>query len=176
MLLCLILYLFCRPAWAGDTVGHCDDNDELLKCAIGIITQLERNLSTDAAVHDERVGRYLAMLADKVGYSASPEDILELKRRSLDLKRLPQENATAIAALDNAIASAAGEIRESMSIEKLASRSEVGSNIYPEFLRQKLEFLDSDKGRFYYKGVFELEVLELLANSLEGEYFLVDKI
>jgi len=171
--LCTIVCLACcSTAWAEDSSGRCENNAELLKCTIGAIKQLEQNLPTDAAVYDERVRRYLQMLAKNLGYSASAEDLLELKRRSLDLKHHPRENATAIAALDNAIASAAGEIRNIMSIEALASRSEVGLDIYPEFVRRKLQFLDSEKGRFYYEGIFELEVLELLGNALESTYFL----
>src|SRR5262249_26116221 len=81
-------------------------------------------------------------------------------------------NASAIALLDNAIASAAGQIREKMSIEELAARSKVGDNIYPQFVKQKLNFLDSPEGQFYYRGVFELETMELLANALESTYFL----
>ncbi len=86
---------------------------------------------------------YLSALSHALAYQATPGDINKIKGWSQLLKSDPVRYRAAIAKLDNAIASELHELRPSLSMKLLVARLKppAGTNIYPEFIQQKLEFL-----------------------------------
>jgi hypothetical protein len=67
------------------------------------------------------------------------------------------------------------EIGPAVSTQRLAKIRDIGSDIYPEFVRQKLEFLGSERPAFYDGGPLEIAWRSLLVTSLESQYFLEQK-
>jgi hypothetical protein len=114
----------------------------------------------------------LEQLAETEGYGGSESDLDYLKRRSTDLKGDPIANREAITLLDRAIASHVDELRSAVSAWKIAKISPPGTNIHPLFVQQKLDFLSSERARFYDGGPFEITRRALLANSIEEKYFI----
>jgi hypothetical protein len=117
----------------------------------------------------------LLRLAQVQGYRGAESDLLVLKDRSRALKSDPVINQNAILFLDNAIASHGNEIRAAVSNRALASRNEPGSDIFPAFTQQKLDFLSTNAAKFYDGGPFEITSRSLLASTLEAKYFLEQK-
>ena len=162
---------FCDP----QPVGFCDPNakgGDFAHCVTRSIAQAPRGKSLSEILSDEPIRGYLQTLANKSGYHGEGGDLDVLKHFSADLKTDPNGNREVIAALDDAIASYAGEIRTEVSLTQLAATEEPGTDIYPLFIRQRLHFLGSEGVKFYDKGPFEIIVRNLLASTLESQFFL----
>jgi hypothetical protein len=148
-------------------------SDELLRCVIALIETVEKKTPTAQAILNDQVLTVLQRLADFQSYRGAASDLNELKRRSTDLKLDPKSNRIAIIALDSAIAAHVDEIGPAVSTQALAKEANVGTDIYPRFVEQKLTFLgDEKKVEFYDRGPFEIVRRTLLANALESSYFL----
>jgi hypothetical protein len=154
---------FCNPGGKGDEFAH---------CVTLSIAQAFRETSLSQRVSDEPIRGYLKTLSGRVGYKGESGDLEDLQHFSTVLKTDPNGNRKAIAALDDAIASYAGELRTAMSVSQLAASQNPGTDIYPLFVPQKLHFLDSDRAKFYDKGPYEIIVRSLLAGALEADFFL----
>jgi hypothetical protein len=149
--------------------------DELLGCVARLIGELEKSKSLQQAILDEQVQLSLRKMASIGEYRGGPDDLKELKRRSIELKRDPVANREAISLLDSAIASHVDEIGPALSTKTLAAKNDPGTNIYPQFVWQKLTFLSSEKAKFYDQGPFEIIWRSLLVTTLESQYFLKQK-
>ena len=147
---------------------------ELLSCVkeYSVGTQ---NDASKRTVFPDWAKAILRKLAQTNGYNGSSSDLAVLKQQSAELKRDPNTNREMISLLDSAIASHVDEIGPAVSTHRLAKVSDLGTDIYPKFIRQKLEFLGSEKARFYDGGPFEIAWRSLFVSSLESEYFLKEK-
>jgi hypothetical protein len=148
-------------------------SEDFLGCVRGVIDTVEKG-QIKKAVTDEPLRSYLRTLASTVGYPGSQADLDALKSRSTELKVDPVVNRDAIALLDNAIASHVAELRPAVSRETAAAAVTPGTDIYRRFVEQKIEFLNSDKVKFYDGGPFEIATRSALANTLEAQYFLAE--
>jgi hypothetical protein len=146
--------------------------ENLLACVRRLIEAKGESASVAQAVLQEPLANYLKRLAEAQVYQGATNDLDVLKQHSKELKRDPLINRSAIAVLDNAIASHVNEIRPALSTRALAESSAPGNDIYPQFIKQKLGFLGSEQASFYDRGPFEISRRSLLASSLESEYFL----
>ena len=144
---------------------------DFLACVRGALDAVG-NERVSQGVLDEPLHGYLRTLAQTLGYAGAKSDLDALKTQSTALKRDPVANREAIALLDNAIASHVDELRPAVSREALAAKHSSGTDIYPRFVEQKLAFLSTDETKFYDGGPFEVVRRSLLANTLEGKYFM----
>jgi hypothetical protein len=151
----------------------CTVQDTPSENLLGCVRSLLENNEKD--VLSEQVQGLLRKLAETSGYRGEISDLNELKRRSVELKRDPYAHHEAINLLDSAIASHVDEIGPAVSAQALAQLSEIGTDIYAKFVRQKLTFLGSEKAKFYDGGPFEIVWRSLLASALESQYFLEQK-
>jgi hypothetical protein len=147
---------------------------ELLSCVKGYSESMQ-NEASKQTVFPDWVKAILRKLAQTNGYNGSSSDLDALKQRSTELKRDPNTNRETISLLDSAIASYVDEMGPAVSTQGLAKVSDLGTDIYPKFIQQKLGFLGSEKARFYDGGPFEIAWRSLLVSSLESEYFLEEK-
>jgi hypothetical protein len=145
---------------------------ELLSCVRSYFEQSEAPKET---VFPDWVKSNLQKLAHANGYLGSANDLNVLKQRSIELKRDPYTNLEAISILDSAIAAYVDEIGPAVSTQRLAKIRDIGTDVYPEFIKQKLEFLGSERPKFYDGGPFEIVWRSLLATTLESSYFLKQK-
>lgn len=152
--------------------GNQPSPEDLLACARRSLEAADASASVAQAVLEQPLNGYLTKLAETQGYRGAAGDLDVLKRHSTKLKDNALANRDAITVLDNAIASQISEIRPALSTRALAESSLPGADIYPQFIRQKLDFLDSEQAKFYDRGPFEISRRSLLASSLESEYFL----
>jgi hypothetical protein len=167
----------CPVALAAQTsVTPCTEHNPMSESFLGCIRSLidgtQKANPTGDSFLAEPVRGLLEKLAKAEGYQGTATDLDELKRWSLDLKRDPMSNRNAIAVLDNAIASHSSEIRVAVSTRTTAKNVDPGTNVHPEFVRQKLAFLTSEKAKFYDRGPFEVVRRSLLATAFEEAYFL----
>lgn len=146
--------------------------EDLLTCARRSLEAADGSASVAQTVLEQPLNGYLSKLAETHGYRGAAGDLDVLKRRSTKLKNDALANRNAITVLDKAIASQINEIRPALSTSALADSSLPGVDIYRQFIRQKLDFLDSEQAKFYDRGPFEISRRSLLASSLESEYFL----
>ena len=147
---------------------------ELLSCVRDYLERAQSEVPKGAFFPDSVKG-FLQKLARANGYAGSPSDLNLLKQRSTELKRDPYSNREAISLLDSAIAAYANEIGPAVSTQRLATIKDLGADIYPEFIQQKLEFLGSERPKFYDGGPLEIAWRSLWVTSLESEYFLEQK-
>ena len=140
---------------------------QVLSCVAGYLVDADNKTAPP-----DWVKTLLRKLAQKNGYDGSSSDLAVLKQQSARLKRDPNANREVISLLDRAIASYVDEIGPAVSTERLAKASDLGADIYPKFIEQKLKFLSSERARFYDGGPFEIAWRSLLVGSLESEYFL----
>lgn len=151
---------------------HAPVSESFIRCVRAIMEHLEKDIPIDQAVLAQPLRGLLEQVAKAQPYRGAAADLDEFKRRSLELKRDPVSNRDAITVLDNAIASHADEIRAAISTQAIAAQASPGTNIHPDFVKQKLAFLASDRARFYDRGPFEMVRRSLLATALEEDYFL----
>jgi len=144
---------------------------ELLRC----VREYSVSKPNNTSILPDWVKAGLRKLAQTNGYDGLSADLDVLKQRSAELKRDPNTNREAISLLDSAIASHVDEIGPAVSTQGLANVRDVGTDIYPEFIRQKVRFLGSEKAKFYDGGPFEITWRSLFVSALESEYFLNDK-
>jgi hypothetical protein len=168
--------VWSSPTGALELSHSCFDEGPSLSCVRNVI---DGELGTeptgevvDQVVRSEPVYGLLEKLAETLGYRGGEDDLKDLKQRSLQLKQEPAQHSAAIAALDNAIASNDAEIRSAISTQRLALAASPDTNIYSDFVQQKLVFLSSTGATFYDRGPFEIPRRLLLANALESSYFL----
>jgi hypothetical protein len=173
------LLAFDSISWAQSAHPPCGSIDrkspDFLHCVVDQIEKLEASgIPIGKAAVQPPLDDLLDELGHSLGYGGQQSDVDSLKSRSFALKqRDPRENWEAIGALDFAISSYVKELGFAVSTQNLASkRANAGKDIYKDFVRQKLDFLNSDARIFYDRGPFEITVRSLWANSLESEYFL----
>jgi hypothetical protein len=147
---------------------------ELLSCVRHYLDHAQSDAPKEPLFPDWVKG-VLGKLAHANGYLGSASDLNILKQRSTELKRDPYTNLESISLLDSAIAAYADEIGPAISTQRLAQIRDIGTDIYPEFIQQKLDFLGSERPKFYDGGPFEIVWRSLWASSLESEYFLEQK-
>jgi hypothetical protein len=157
---------------AGPCAGIDARSAAFLACVVATLKAEESTHPADNPVLGEPVAGYLAALEGAIGYQGSASDLDALRRRSSDLKRDPQANRAAIAALDSAVASHASELRTVLDARTYAAQASPGTDVYPVFVREALAFLESDRAKFYERGPFEEFVVAQLAALLESAYFL----
>lgn len=175
----MVLVLFSllhSAAVAQETSGPCakDENqaNALLHCTAELVNS-EMRSHNPGALSKEPLRGYLGKLDGAIGYTGNSVDLDELKGASLALKQDAAANRDLINVLDGAIASHATEIRPAMSRETAAIGVASGTDFYPRFVEQRLNFLlDPKKIDFYKHGPFELPIHNSLANALESKYFL----
>jgi hypothetical protein len=169
-----IIWLTFSSAPVAQNTGDCGKSDpgtgDLLRCVANRV-----RAASDQDIADEPLRVYLQKLAETPGYGGTSNDLEELKNRSLKLKTDPVTNRLSIAALDNAIASYVDELRAGVSYKALTARASPGADIYPDFVRQKVNFLGSQQAEFYNLGPFELTRRALWASSLEAGYFIASE-
>ncbi len=141
-------------------------------CVTLLVAEAMQGTSPRDSVLGEPLTGYLHTLAERQGYQGENGDLDRLKGYSTALKTDPNGNMAAIAALDDAIASYAGELRIAVSVTRLAASEKPGTDIYPQLIKQELDFFRSDRAKFYDKGPFELTIRGLYAAALEGDFFL----
>ena len=144
-----------------------------LGCVRGRLDAAGENVAN--AIQSEPVKSWLDNLSELEQYEGNKEDLDQLKRISLELKKKDlSQNSPAIAILDNAIASHIGELRPSVSARALAADSLIsaGTDIYKKYAEAKFKFLISASGEFYNQGPLENVRKLLLASTLEELYFL----
>jgi hypothetical protein len=178
---CIILVSMCfprlltadeQPLSGPNYSGSQSTSSGPIAYVVDRIKEVKPGEDVGEVIEERRVADHLKYLAETVGYQG---DISVLKETSTALKkrdRLLYRHA--ITLLDDAIASQADELRQAMSITNFAAKFKPGRNIYADFVRHKLAFLESEKGRFYERGPFEIAVVGLLANSIEALALLED--
>jgi predicted Rdx family selenoprotein len=169
-------FLFLSPVLAQQINGPCAKDVEragtFLHCVADAADYDAKN-HDPAALLKEPMRGYLQKLETMLGYTGDPADLGVLKRISLDLKQAPEANRDAVDLLDKAIASYVAEVRPAMSREIAATGVGSGTDIYPRFVEQRLNFLlDPNRINFYDRGPFEITIRASLANTLEAKYFL----
>jgi hypothetical protein len=142
-------------------------NSSFVQCVGDLV-----NAAPKSEIKIEPIRGYLEALAQSPGYQGDASDLDKLKHVSSDLKKEPEANSDLITPLDNAIASHVDELRSRVSYRGVAMHASAGTNIYPDFVRQKLEFLGSKRAEFYDGGPFEVARRTLYASALEAKYFL----
>jgi hypothetical protein len=165
---------FCAIAASPQRETACPSTqpDALVGCIAAKMKELEANGSlNDQVILTGGLNNALLELAQADGYGGKPSDLDVLKAKSLTLKNQPAIHADAIRILDAAIASHRDELKSALSTSKLASQYEAGKDIYPLFVKQKLDFLRT-RAKFYDGGPFEIAWRLLLISALESEFFL----
>jgi hypothetical protein len=168
----LVIYLTCSAALIAQDDGNpCGKSDPMTGDLVRCVTTL-MDAAPQPDIVNEPVRGYLQKLAETPGYGGASSDLEKLKNRSRELKNDPVTNRVAIAALDNAIASYSDELRAGVSYKALAVRATPGTDIYSEFVRQKVTFLGSKQAEFYDLGPFEPTRRALWISALEAKYFI----
>ena len=147
-------------------------SEAFLACLVAALKAEESKNQPVTPVLVEPLRSYLVALEDASGYQATMSDLDELKRRSIELKRDPKSNREAIALLDSAIASHAGELRPILDARTYAGQASPGSDIYRAVVQEMLAFLDSDGAKSYDRGPYEEYIRSMRASVLEADYFL----
>jgi hypothetical protein len=177
-LLVVVITFMCISLWPVSALtqptNSCNAEEsppaELLSCVRSYLERVRSEAPKETLLPDWVKG-ILRKLARANGYIGSIDDLTVLKQRSTELKRDPYVNLEAISLLDSAIAAYVDEIGPAVSTQRLAKIRDLGTDIYPEFIRQKLEFLGSGRPKFYDGGPFEIVWRSLWVSSLESEYF-----
>jgi hypothetical protein len=142
------------------------------------VAQLVETIKAPAIATDPVLQPYLQLLARTLPYRGKQSDVDKLKQRSMELKGEPRTNRDAIYLLDNAISAHIDELRSVVSPATMAEiiiDTSSTPNSFPDFVKRKLTYLESERIKFFDRGPFEAIARIQLATAIEESYFLDDE-